>query len=150
MFINLKQRQIGAVLEMDDVQGQSRSVCWVFTLSAILSLSILFIYGCAEDSTRRSSMEPVNNSVQSDSTAQDQANEALGKRDEIRDLADPFTEEEFPAARDLALIIPMDYAQIRAMEQFPPEWLGQVDTALLASDVDDSIFDENFLAEPRA
>ena len=52
-------------------------------------------------------------------------------------------ENAFPAAGDLALLVPRDDAQIRALDVFSQDWLDAVDEALAKSELDESIALEN-------
>lgn len=58
--------------------------------------------------------------------------------------ADGVADETFPAAADLALIVPMSDADIQATSIMPAQWLDDVDDALLASDLGESIADESW------
>lgn len=52
-------------------------------------------------------------------------------------------ENAFPAAGDLALLVPRDDARIRALDLFPAAWLNEVDKALAKSELNESIALEN-------
>ena len=98
-----------------------------------ITLTALF-WGCTDQEKL-----PINGqSVQSESSPQT-ASELInaGKFDRLE-------QEVFPAAPDLALIIPMEDAAIKAIEVFMPSWLNQVDDALMRSELAESIFDENW------
>ena len=73
--------------------------------------------------------------------------ESEGEPSEVVDLgkADGFeTTDAFPAVADLALIVPMDDARVRAVDVMPRSWLGKVYDALEASELGESAEDESF------
>ena len=62
---------------------------------------------------------------------------------------DGWLSNAFPQASDLALVVPLDDAQIRAIDLIPGAWLAAVDEALYASELGESIALENVEEEWR-
>lgn len=58
--------------------------------------------------------------------------------------ADSLADAAFPAARDLALLVPMDEATIGALDLLPASWLTAVVDGLAASELDEAIDEESW------
>ena len=69
-----------------------------------------------------------------------------------QDLAEQFgakadQEHAFPEFQDLAVIVPKDSDQIKALDVLPESWLDAVDEALLKSEIGELISDESWIED---